>query len=145
MTIIKPGIHHKTFVIVQSLSHVQLFATPWIAALQASLFFIIFQSLLKLMSSKSVMSSNHLMLCHSLLLLPSKFPSIRVFSNESVLCIKVAKVLAFQPQHQSFQYPSDIPMSIPMNRNYYGHIIIKMFPMVKLAVTVKPVKLLLLR
>ena len=70
---------------------------------------------------------------------------IKVFSNESVLRIKVAKVLAFQPQHQSFQYPSDIPMSIPMNRNYYGHIIIKMFPVVKLAVTVKPVKLVLLR
>ena len=96
MTIIKPGIHHKTFVIVQSLSHVQLFATPWIAALQASLFFIIFQSLLKLMSSKSVMSSNHLMLCHSLLLLPSKFPSIRVFSNnELALHIRWPKYWTF--------------------------------------------------
>ena len=100
MTIIKPGIHHKTFVIVQSLSHVQLFATPWIAALQASLFFIIFQSLLKLMSSKSVMSSNHLMLCHSLLLLPSKFPSIRVFSNnELALHIR-------WPQYWSFSISS---------------------------------------
>ena len=61
------------------------------------------------------------------------------------VAIKVAKVLAFQPQHQSFQCPSDIPKSIPMNRNYYGHIIIKMFPVVKRAVTVEPVKFLLPR
>ena len=95
------------------------------------------------MSIESVMPSNHLILCHPLLLLPSNFPSISVFSNESVLLIKVAQVLTFQPQHQSFQYPSDIPMSIPINRNYSGHIVTKMFPGVKLAVTVKPVKLLL--
>ena len=75
---------------VQSLSCVH-FATPWIAAHQASLCFTISQSLLKLMSIKSVISSNHLILCHPLLLLPSIFPSNRVFSNESALCIRWPK------------------------------------------------------
>ena len=73
---------------VQSLSHVQLFATLWIAAHQASLSFTISWSLLKLMSIKSVMPSNNLIVCHLLLLLPSIFPSIRVFSNELALCIR---------------------------------------------------------
>ena len=73
---------------VQSLSRVQLFATPWTAARQASLSITNSWSLLKLMSIKSVMPSNHLILCRPLLLLPSIFPSIRVFSNESVLCIR---------------------------------------------------------
>ena len=72
---------------VQSLSRVQLFATPWTAAHQASLSITNFWSLLKLMSIKSVMPSNHLILCRPLLLPPSIFHSIRVFSNESVLCI----------------------------------------------------------
>ena len=67
-----------------SLSPVQFFVTPWTAACQASLFFTIAWSLLKLMSIESVMPSNHLILCHPLLLLPSIFPSIMVFSNESV-------------------------------------------------------------
>ena len=75
-------------VVVQSLSHVQLFATLWTSAHQASLSFTISQSLLKLMSIESVMPPNHLTLCHSLLLLPLIFPSIRVFSNESALQIK---------------------------------------------------------
>ena len=70
---------------VQSLSHAQLFATPWPAAHQASLSFTNSQNVLKLMSTESVMPSNHFILCHPLLLLPSTFPSIRVFSNESVL------------------------------------------------------------
>ena len=69
---------------VQSLSRVQLFATPWTAACQASLSITNSWSLLKLMSVVLVMPSNHLILCHPLLLLPSIFPSIRVFSNESV-------------------------------------------------------------
>ena len=73
---------------VQSLSHVRLFATPWTAACQASLSIINSWSLLKLMSVESVMPSNHLILCHPLLLLPSIFPSIRVFSNESALHIR---------------------------------------------------------
>ena len=68
---------------VQSLSCVRLFATPWTAARQASLSITNSQSLLKLMSIKPVMPSNHLILCHPLLLPPSIFPTIRVFSNES--------------------------------------------------------------
>ena len=79
---------------VQSLSHVQLFATPWTAACQASLPFSNSQRLLKLMSIVSVMSSNHLILCRPLLL-PSIFPIIRVFSNESVLHIRWTKYWSF--------------------------------------------------
>ena len=73
---------------VQSLTCVRLFVTPWTAACQASLSITNSRSLLKLMSFESVMPSNHLILCRPLLLLPSIFPSIRVFSNESVLCIR---------------------------------------------------------
>ena len=73
--------------LVQSLSHVQLFVTPWTAACQASLSITNSRSLLKLMSIESVMPSNQLILCRPLLLPPSIFPSIRVFSNESVLSI----------------------------------------------------------
>ena len=80
---------------VQSLSHVRLFATPWTAACQASLSIANSRSLLKLMSIESVMPSNHLILCHPLLLLPSIFPSIRVFSNESVLRIRYPKYWSF--------------------------------------------------
>ena len=83
------------FVAVQLLSCVWLFVTPWTAALQASLSFTIFRSLLKLMSIESVMPSNHLILCHPLLLLPSIFPSIRVFSNESALLIRWPKYWSF--------------------------------------------------
>ena len=72
---------------VHSLSHVWLFVTPWTAAYQASLSIINSQSLLKLMTIELVMLSNHLILCHPLFFLPSIFPSIRVFSNKSVLCI----------------------------------------------------------
>ena len=80
---------------VQSLSRVQLFVTPWTAACQASLSITNSQSLPKLMS-KSVMPSNHLILCHPLLLLPSIFPSIRVFSKESVLHIRWPKYWSFR-------------------------------------------------
>ena len=76
---------------VQSLSHVRLFAIPWIAACQASLSITNSRSSPKPMSIQSVMPSNHLILCHPLLLLPSIFPSIRVFSNESVLRIRWPK------------------------------------------------------
>ena len=79
----------------QSLSHVRLFATTWTAACQASLYFTNSLSLLKLRSIKSVMPSNHLILCPPLLLLPSVFPSIRVFSNESVLRIRWPKYWSF--------------------------------------------------
>ena len=80
---------------VQSLSLVQLFATPWTAVLQAFLFFTVSRSLLKFMSIESVMLSNHLILYHPPLLLPSIFPSNRVFSNESTLCIRWSKYWSF--------------------------------------------------
>ena len=90
---------------VQSLSRVQLFATPWTAAHQASLFISNSQSLLKLMSIESVMSSNHLILCRHLLLLPSIFPSIRVFSNELVCWIRWPKYWSFSFSiHSSNEY-----------------------------------------
>ena len=82
-------------VVVQSLSRVQLVVTPWTAACQASLSITISQSLLKLMSIELVMPSNRFILCHALLLLPSIFPSIRVFSNESGLCIRWPKYWSF--------------------------------------------------
>ena len=89
----------KPFSSVQVLSRVWLLVTPWTAACQASLSITNSWSLLKLMFNESVMPSNHLILCHPLLLLPSIFPSIRVFSNEWALRIKWPKL-----QHQSFQW-----------------------------------------
>ena len=83
---------------VQSLSCVRLFATLWTAASQASLSITNSQSLPKLISIEAVMPSNHLILCHPLLLLPSIFPSIRVFSNESALCVRWPKCWSFQLQ-----------------------------------------------
>ena len=88
------SILQSRFSSVQSLSHVQLCATPWTAALQASLSIANIRSLLKLISMESVMPSNHIILCHPLLL-PSIFPSIRVFSNESVLHIRWPKYWSF--------------------------------------------------
>ena len=85
----------KLFSSVQSLSRVQLFAISWTAAHQASLSITNSWSLLKLMSIKSVMPSNHVILCHPLLLSPSIFPSIRVFSNESALRIRWPKYWSF--------------------------------------------------
>ena len=89
---------------VQSLSRLRLFVTPWTAACQASLSITNSWSLLKLMSIKSVMPSNPLILCRPLLLPPSIFPSIRVFSDESVLCI-------WWPKYWSFSF-SIRPMNI---------------------------------
>ena len=80
---------------VQSGSHVQLFETPWTAACQASLSITNYQNLLKFLSIELVMPSNHLILCHPILLLPSIFPSIRTFSNESVLLIRWPKCWSF--------------------------------------------------
>ena len=91
----------------QSLSHAQLFVSPWTTARQASLSFTISWSLLKLISIESVMPSNRLILCHPLLLLPSIFPSIEVFSSESALCIR-------QPKHWSFSF------SISLSNEYSG-------------------------
>ena len=87
-----PGVQFSS---VQLLSHVQFFATPWTAARQASLSITNSRSSLKLMSIESVMPSNHLILCRPLLLLPSIFPSIRVFSDESALCIMWPKDWSF--------------------------------------------------
>ena len=86
---------YHCLIVVQSLRCVQLFTTPWTAACQASLSFTLSLSLLKLMSIESVMPSNHLILCHPLIFLPSIFPSIRVFSNESGLCIRWQKYWSF--------------------------------------------------
>ena len=85
-------------------SHVWLFETPWTAAHQASLSFTIFQSLLKLRPIESVMPSNYHVLCHPLLLLPSIFPRIRVFSNELALHIRWPKYWSFSI-HSSNEYP----------------------------------------
>ena len=84
-----------SFSSVQSLSHVRLFATPWTVAHQASLSITNSQGLPKLMSIESMMPSNHIILCHPLLLLPSIFPSMRVFSNESALRIRWPKFWSF--------------------------------------------------
>ena len=98
-------------VVFQSLYHAQLFVTPWTAACQASLYITNSQSLLKLTSIESVMPSNHLILCHPLLLSPSIFPSIRVFSNESALCIR---------------WPKDWSLSISPSNEYSGLISFRM-------------------
>ena len=90
-----PWVRNSQFSSVQLLSHVQLFVTPWTAACQAFLFITNSQSLLKLMSIASAMPSNHLIFCHPLLLLPSIFPRIRVFSNESALHIRWPKYWSF--------------------------------------------------
>ena len=100
-------------IFVQSLSCVWLFVTPWTAAHQASLSFTISQSSLKLMSIELVMPSNHLILCHPLLLLLSIFPSIRVFSNASALDIK-------WPKYWSFSF------SISLSNEYSGLISFRM-------------------
>ena len=92
-------------VVLQSLNHVLLFVTPWTAAHQASLSFSISQTLLKLMSKESMMPSNHLILCRPLLLLPSLFPSIRVFSNALALRIR---------------WPKDWSFSISPSNEYLG-------------------------
>ena len=90
-------IHHSSIDIqfVQSLSRVRLFMTPWTTVCQASLFITNSRSLLKLISTELMMPSNHLIFCHPLLLLPSIFPSIKVFSNEPALCIRLPKYWSF--------------------------------------------------
>ena len=102
------------FVVVQSLNHVLGFGTPWTAACLSSLSFTISQSLLKLMPIELVMPSNYLILWHSLLLLPSIFPSIRIFSNESALHISC-------PRYWSFSY------SIGPSNEYYNCVVVWTF------------------
>ena len=82
-------------VVVQSLSSAQLFVTPWTSERQASLSFTISQRFVKLRFVESVIPSNHLILCHHLLLLPAIFPNIKVFSNESTLCIRWPRYWSF--------------------------------------------------
>ena len=89
------GWRYSVAIVAQLLSYVQLFATPWTAACQASLSFTVSWSLLSFMPIESVMLSNHLILCCPFLLLPSIFPSIRVFSNESSLCIRWQRYWSF--------------------------------------------------
>ena len=112
---------------VQSLSHVWLFANPWTAARQASLSITNSWSSLKLMSLESVMPSNHLILCHPLLLLPSIFPSIRVFSNEAALHIRWPKYWSFgfniSPSNINIQNKNPKPWSLTSgNLDYKRHI-----------------------
>ena len=95
LCIIFEKLEAKAFSSVQSLSHVRLFATPWIAACQDSLSITISQSSLKFISVKLVMPSSHLILCHPLLLLPSIPPNIRVFSNESTLRMRCPEYWSF--------------------------------------------------
>ena len=89
--LIKGTLVPRNVIVVQSLIHIQLVATPWTVAHQPSLSFTVSQSLLKLMSIELMMPSNHLILCYSLLLLPLIFPNRRVFSNESTLHIRWPK------------------------------------------------------
>ena len=103
------------FFVVQRLSHVQLFATPWTAARQASLSFTISQSLLKLMSIEWMMPSNYLILCHPLLLLPSISPSIRVFCREPALCITPSQSWSF-PSGLLFTPPRHTAACPPLSR-----------------------------
>ena len=105
---------NESFSSVQSLSHAQLLVTPWTAAHQASLSITNSRSLLKLMSTESVMPSNHLIPCHPLLLLPSIFPSIRVFSNESVLRIRWPKYWSFSFSISIIQHPMNIQDWFPL-------------------------------
>ena len=96
-----------------SVSRVRLFVTPWTTARQASLSFTISRSLIKLMSTESVMPTNHLILCHPLLLLPSIFPNMRVFSNESALHIRWPKYWSFSFSiSPSNEYPGLISLSM---------------------------------
>ena len=107
---------------VQPLSHVQLFVTTWTAACQASLSTINSQSLLKLMTTESVMPSNHLILCHSLLLLPSIFPSIRVFSNESTLLMRWPKYWSFS---FSISPSNEYSVLISFRMDWFDHLAVQ--------------------
>ena len=112
-----PVLTSVQFSSVQSLSCVRFFATPWAAAHQASLSITKSRSLLKLMSIESVMPSNHLFLCRPLLLLPSIFPSIRIFSNESALHIRWLKYWSFSfsinPSNEYSYFFFNIAFGVP--------------------------------
>ena len=114
---ISPHTSQNQFCSVQSLSPVRLFVNPWTAAHQASLSITNSPSLLKIMFIESVMPSNHFILCHPLLLLPSIFPSIRVFSNESGLHIRWPKYWSF-----SFKISASNEHSGPISFRMYCYI-----------------------
>ena len=109
-------------IVFLSLSYIWLFATPWTAAWQASLSFTISHSLLKFMPIESVMPSNHLVLCYPLLLLPSIFPNITVFSNELAFCIRWPKDWSF-----SFSISSSNELSglISLRIDWFDHLLSK--------------------
>ena len=112
-------------IVVQSLSHVQLFATPWTATHQAFLFFTISWSLLKFISIESVIPSNHLILCHPLLLHPSIFPSIRVFSNKLALHIRWPKYWSF---NFSINPSSEYSGLISFRTNFFALLVVQGTP-----------------
>ena len=107
------GLHRIVGSSVQLLSHVQLFVTPWTAAHQASLSVTVPQSLLTFISIESVMPSDHLILCHPLLLLPSVFPSIRVVMNRDAKIIN--QILANQTQQQNY---NEVPPHTAQNGHH---------------------------
>ena len=115
---------------VQLLSRVRLFATPWIAARQASLSITNSQSSLRLMSIEPVMPSSHFILCRPLLLLPSVFPSIRIFSNESVLHIRWPKYWTFSFRiSPSNEHPGLISFRMDWLDRFFGKVISLLFNM----------------
>ena len=114
---------YDKFSSVQLLSHVRLFVTPWTTARQASLSITNSQSPPKLMTIESVMPSNHLILCRSLLLLPSIFPSIRVFSNESALHIRWPKYWSFSFNiSPSNEHPGLISFRMDWLNHFYSNV-----------------------
>ena len=112
----------EIFSSVQSHSRIQFFVTPWIAVCQASLSIANSRSLLKLMSIESVIPSNHLILCHPLLHLPSLFPSIRVFSNESVLPIRWPNYWSFS---FSISYSNEYSGLISFRMDWLDHLVVQ--------------------
>ena len=116
--------------LTQSLSRVRLFATRWTAARQASLSITYSQSLLKLMSIESVMPSNHLILCRPLLLLPSIFPSIRVFSNESALRIRWPKYSSFSFSISPYVMLLGVISLISFDLEHFLHIFLSFNPLI---------------
>ena len=111
--------HLIVLVVVQQLRHDRLFATPWIAAHQVSLFFTICRSLNKLMSVELILPSNHLILCRPLLLLPSIFPSISVFSNESTRLTETESIKKRWQEYTGKLYPRNKNRSNLMTYQYY--------------------------
>ena len=109
----------NTAVVSQSLSHIWLFVTPWAATCQPSLFVTVSRSLLKLMSTESVMSSSHVILHYPFLLFPSLFPSIRFFSNESALWINIEPSASVLPMNVQGWFPLGLTSLISFLSNFH--------------------------